>query len=92
MAIASTPVKAEHPDAKALRISSVPTVSVTGGSECVSVTAGCERTSPVMITTAMDTMNASVGIAKTRADSARPQRFTPVMRASVARQSHTRAP
>jgi hypothetical protein len=92
LAIASTPVSAEQPDANDLSISSAPTVSVTFGSWCESATAGWLRTRPATITRNMAAMNPSVGTMKTRADSAIPHRFTPVISASTARQSHTRAP
>ena len=45
-----------------------------------------------MITAKIETMNASVGTMKSRADSATPHRLAPVISASTARQSHTRAP
>ena len=40
----------------------------------------------------MARMNSSVGTMNTRADSATPIRLTPVISASTARHSHTRAP
>ena len=92
LAIASTPVSAEHPDANAFKISSTPTVSVTDGIACDSATSGCDRTRPPMITTAIAAMNASVGTMKMRADSTTPHMFDAVIRASTSRQSHTRAP
>jgi hypothetical protein len=92
LAIASTPVSAEQPEANAFSSSSMPTDSVTGGSWPASVTTGWDRTAPPMITIAIAMMNATVGTMKTRADSATPHRFTPVIRASTARQSQTRAP
>jgi len=91
-AIASTPVSAEQPDAKAFRIRSVPIVSVAGGSACGSGTAGCGRTKPTTITRNIAMMKAIVGTANTRADSATPHMFTPVISASTSRHSHTRAP
>ena len=45
-----------------------------------------------MMTTAMATMNATVGMMKSRADSATPQKLAAVIRASAARQSQIRAP
>ncbi len=92
MAIASTPVSAEQPDANAFRTSSTPTVSVACGSVCDSGTAGCARNSPTMITRKIATMNAIVGTMKIRAASAIPHMFAAVIRASTARQSQTRAP
>jgi hypothetical protein len=45
-----------------------------------------------MITAAIATMNATVGTVKTLADSETPHRFSPVMRASAPRHSHTVLP
>ena len=92
LAIASTPVRAEQPEANALSISNAPTVSVAGASVRVSGAAGCDLTSPAMITITMAAMNSSVGSAKTFADSETPHRFTAVISASAARHSHTLAP
>ena len=92
LAIASTPVSAEQPDANAFRISSTPTVSVTLGSSCTGGTAGWDRISPEMMTTAMAAMNATVGTMNSRADSATPHRLAAVISASAPRHSQTRAP
>src|SRR6516225_9118821 len=87
LAIASTPVSAEQPEANARRISRAPTVSVAGPRWWPSGTAGWVRNRPPRITAAMATMNSSVGTVKTLADSETPHRFSPVIRASAARPS-----
>ena len=92
LAIASTPVSAEQPDANAFRTSSTPTVSVTCGRLWSSGTTGWLRTRPITMTAKIDTMNATVGSMNSRADSATPHRFAPVISASTARQIQTRAP
>ena len=92
MAIASTPVSAEQPDANAFRISITPTASAVAGRLCAGATAGWDRTSPPMMTAAIATMNRMVGTMKRRADSATPHRFAAVIRASAPRHSQTRAP
>ena len=92
LAIASTPVSAEQPDAKDLSTSSTPTVSVACGMVRGIGTAGWARSRPTPITRKIAAMNAMVGTMKIRADSATPHRFTAVIRASTARQSQTRAP
>jgi hypothetical protein len=56
------------------------------------VTEGLPRARPAMMTTPMQMTNAIVGTMKTRADSATPHRFRPVITASVARHSHILAP
>ncbi len=50
LAIASTPVSAEHPDANALRISSTPTASVADGIVVDTGTTGCGRIRPTTMT------------------------------------------
>ncbi len=91
LAIASTPVSAEQPDANAFRISSTPTVWVAAATLWTGGTTGWERIRPTMMTAAMATMNATVGAMNSRAESATPQRFAPVMKARAARHSQTRA-
>src|SRR6516162_5007896 len=73
LAMASTPVSAEQPEANARRMSRTPTASVAGARWWPSGTAGWVRTRPPRITAAMATMNSSVGTVKTLADSATPQ-------------------
>jgi len=92
LAIASTPVSAEQPEANALSTSRIPTASVEAPKWVSSGTAGCARNRPPRITATMATMNASVGTVKTLADSETPHRFRPVMMASVPRHSQTEAP
>ena len=92
LAIASTPVSAEQPDANAFRISSTPTASVALGRLCAGATTGWDRISPPMMTTAIDTMKGTVGRMNSRAESATPQKFAAVIRASAPRHSQTRAP
>jgi hypothetical protein len=92
LAMASTPVSAEQPEANARRMRRSPTVSVAGPMWWSSGTAGWARSRPPRITAAMATMNSSVGTVKTLADSATPHRFSPVITASAARQSQTRPP
>jgi hypothetical protein len=91
LAIASTPVSAEHPDANARSSSSAPTVSAAAGKWWSTATAGCDRSSPPMITAAIAAMNATVGAMNSRADSATPHRLAAVIAASTSRQISTRS-
>ena len=93
LAIASTPVSAEQPEANAFSSSSSPTAAVACDRCSPEITtSGLDRSSPPTITMAIDTMNATVGPMNTRADSATPHRLTPVIRASTPRHSQTLAP
>ena len=67
-------------------------MSVTCGRLWSRGTTGWLRARPMTITAKIETMNASVGTMNSRADSATPHRLAPVISASTARQSQTRAP
>jgi hypothetical protein len=91
LAIASTPVSAEHPDANAFRISSTPTASVAPASWWLMATAGLERNRPITMIATMAAMNATVGTVNTLADSVTPHKFSPVISASTPRHSQVDA-
>jgi hypothetical protein len=90
LAIASTPVRALHPAAKAWRTSSTPTVSRVWVATCgVPGAFRCGARgwiNPIAITIRIAAMNARVGTRKARAPSARPRRLRKVITASMARQ------
>ena len=92
LAMASTPVSAEHPDAKARSSNSRLTAVTVCGRCWTGATAGVERTSPATMTAPMAMMNRSVGMMNARAASATPHMLTPVMMPSTARHSHTLPP
>ena len=76
LAIASTPVSAEQPEANARSSSSTPTDSATCGRCDGGATTRLARIRPPMITAAIAAMKASVGAMNSRADSPTPHRLT----------------
>ncbi len=92
LAIASTPVRAEQPEANARSSSSTPTASAVCGKCEAGATTGWERIRPATMIAAIAAMKASVGTMNKRADSPTPQRFTAVMSTSTTRQIGTVAP
>jgi hypothetical protein len=56
LAMASTPVSAEQPEANARSNSSTPTVEVAEADGCVGAVAECARSSPMTMTAKIDTM------------------------------------
>ena len=80
MAIASTPVTAEHPEAKALRISTIPSAVVGRiGPRLEPIRAtGWAWNGPTMITARTLTTNTAAGSMRSFADSAIPNMFTAV--------------
>jgi hypothetical protein len=92
--MASTPVRALQPEAKAFSRSRTPTLvalPVTTDSLLTRFT-GTSRKRPTTMRTKIEPMNTTVGTMNTRADSAIPRRFTAVSSVNTARQSHTRSP
>ena len=92
LAIASTPVSAAQPEAKARSRRSRPMVSVADGTWWDGATAGCDRIRPPMMTAKIATMKMTVGAMNSRAESAAPHRLAAVMRARMTRQISTRPP
>jgi hypothetical protein len=75
--MASIPVSAEQPAAKAFRIRITPTASLMRtGSAMPTTAAGCERIRPTMMTPKIAARNATIGSMRTRALSAMPHRLT----------------
>lgn len=97
MVMASTPVSAAQPEAKAFSRSRVPTVVALSATTeacpaALAVLTGWSRNSPTAISTKIAPTNTAVGTMNARADSTMPRRLTPVIRASTARQSQSRSP
>ncbi len=91
LAIASTPVSAEQPAAKALRINSTPRASLMGiGCAVPTIAAGCERMSPMMMMPTIAQTNSTIGSIRNLALSAMPHRFTAVSRARPPRHTASR--
>jgi hypothetical protein len=91
-AIASTPVSALQPEAKALSSSRTPTLAAACAAGCVGSVSGCERIRPTRMTAKIATMNTTVGTIITFADSATPYRLIAVISTSASTHSHTVAP
>ncbi len=96
-ATASTPVRAEQPEAKALSSNRAPTVVALPASAeacpaAAAVLAGASRNSPTTMIAMMESTNTAVGTMNQRADSAIPRRLIAVTRTSTPRQSQTRSP
>jgi hypothetical protein len=90
LAMASTPVNAAQPLAKAANTSSTPTEPIVAG--CVGVGSGCSGaplSSPITITVAMASTNTAVGRMNSRALATTPRRLIPMITASATRHSST---
>jgi len=86
LAIASIPVSAEQPAAKAFRIRITPTASLTRtGCVVPTIAAGCERTRPMTMTPKIAARKTTMGSMRTRALSAMPLRLTAVITIRPAR-------
>jgi hypothetical protein len=84
--MASIPVSAEQPAAKAFRITIAPSASVMWiGCAVPTTAAGCGRSRPTTMTPKIADRNATIGSIRTRALSAMPHRLTAVIKTSPAR-------
>ena len=91
LAIASTPVSAEQPDANDLSRSSSPIVAVVDGRLVCTGTTGWDRIRTPPMTAKIPTMKTTVGTMNSRAESAAPHRLAAVIAASTTRQMITRS-
>jgi hypothetical protein len=90
--MASMPVRAEQPAAKAFRIRITPSASLTAtGSAIPTTAAGCERSRPTMMTPKIAHRNAAIGAMRKRALSAMPHRLTAAIPARPVRHIASRS-
>ncbi|CAM5408241.1 hypothetical protein STANM309S_06377 [Streptomyces tanashiensis] len=97
LAIASTPVNAEQPEANAFSRSKAPTVvALSARTEAcpseAAVETGASRNSPTAIMTRIAPTKTAVGTMNARAESTIPRRFTAVMSTRTPRQITSRSP
>ena len=79
--MASIPVSAEQPAAKAFRTRITPIASLMRtGCGVPTTAAGCERIRPTMMTPKIPARNATIGSMRTRALSAMPHKLTAVIK------------